>query len=197
MNLSYAARPEPVHQPHATPASAYTTERRLLARYRELLYAPSQDVEVLMVDVWGPLTEGQMYGTRTGNDGKIDRLDHLLPELLQLLRWDEQAPLVGLLEAGDLVGGIRELLRRERTLHQREPGTRRLANDESHAKAAGLGRLSREAYGRAQPLGEPLVLTPPPIDVPTPRKAGPLRASHRRTHRVGLGQQLAFWPVGA
>lgn len=195
MNLSYAARPEPVHAAHGTPASAYTTERRMLKQYTALLYAPTQDVEQLMTAVWGPLSEAQMYGTRAGNDGKVDQLDHLLPELLRLLRYDEQAPVAALLAAADLAGCIREVLRRKHTLLRREPDTRRLLSDESHAKAAGLGQLSREAYGRPQPLGEPLVLTPPPIAVPTPRRAGVLRASHRRARRAAYSQQLAFWPA--
>lgn len=131
------------------PASAYAREQRMLARYSDLLYGPEmEDVEVLMCRIWGPLTPLQMYG-KEGNEGRIDRLDYVVPDLIRLLRPDEQPPVEALLNAGDLPGAIRHLLSQERTLKKREHDPNLKLSD--NARTAGLGRLSSESYGKLHP----------------------------------------------
>lgn len=186
VNLTYATRPEPTHR--TTPASAYAREARMLTRYRELLYDANTDVEALMAQVWGPnLTERQKWGN-DGTDGRVDRLDYNVPDLLQRLKWDEQAEAEALLLEGNLLGCIRWVLAKERTLLQRENDPRLLLNDDWRLKAAGLGRLGREAYGH--PLGEPLVLTPAPI----PRLSVSRRGKRQAVRYHHLPSQLTFWP---
>lgn len=194
VNISYALRPEPAHHAQATPASAYTREQRLLRRYRELLYAPTCDVEQLIATVWGPhLTERQKWGLNDTH-GRVDHLDYNVPALLQRLRWDEQEAIGTLLAAGDLVGCIREALRLEHRLTQRENDPRLLLNDDWRLKAAGMGRLSREAYGH--PLGALLVLTPAPVPAPAPRLSVRRRVKRRAhvRHHHAPARQLCFWP---
>jgi hypothetical protein len=130
-----------------TPASAFTREQRMLARYYQLLYALPTDAEVLMNTIWGPgLSRKQMYGD-AATDGKIDRLDYAVPDLIKILLPKEQLPVEELLNAGDLVGTIRYLLTQERALTTREFPSK-APNDEGHARTAGLGYLSSVNYGR-------------------------------------------------
>lgn len=141
-----------------TPASAFTREQRMLARYYQLLYALPTDAEGLMNTIWGPgLTRKQMYGD-AATDGKIDRLDHAVPDLIKILLPDEQPPVEKLLNAGDLVGTIRYLLAQERALTTRELSSK-APNDEGHARAAGLGYLSSVNYGRQHPNQHHLSIT--------------------------------------
>ena len=205
--LSYALRPAPLS--HATPASAYARECRLQARYAALLYAPDCDPEVLMRQIWGPsLTHKQMYGSRAGNPGKIDRLDEEVPDAIRQLRPDEQGPIEQLLTAGDLVATVKKLLGQYRGGARRdtdprlseykhdqaradfEEDPRQYHNDGWRIKAAGLGRLTREAYGRPLDKEKPLVLTPPLVKL---RVQGRARRAHRvRFHHEPAGQ-LSFW----
>ena len=205
--LSYALRPAPLSQ--ATPGSAYTRERRLLASYAALLYAPTCDPEELMRQVWGPhLTPAQMYGSRAGNPGKIDRLDDEVPEAIKQLRPEEQEAIEALLLAGDLVGTVKRLLghyrggarrdtdprlseyKHEQTRAEWEEDPRQWHNDGWRIKAAGLGRLTREAYGRPLDREKPLVLTPPLVKL---RVQGRTKRTRRvRFHHEPAGQ-LSFW----
>ena len=209
MNLTYSPRPDSASQAHATPASAYTTERRLLARYTELLYAC--EPEQLMREVWGAqLSDAQMYGSRRGNPGRIDRLDEDVPELIRQLRPLEQAPIDELLAAGELVAAIKKLLgqyrggarrdtdprlseyKHNQTRADWEEDPRQWHNDGWRIKAAGMGKLSREAYGR--PLGKPLALTPPlpMLRVQRAHKRAPRK--RLQVHPLALAYQLSFWP---
>jgi hypothetical protein len=99
-----------------------------------------------------------MYGDKA-TDGKIDRLDHAVPDLIKILLPDEQQPVEKLLNAGDLIGTIRYLLAQERTLTTRELSWK-APNDEGHARAAGLGYLSSVNYGREHPNQHHLSITP-------------------------------------
>lgn len=215
MQLTYALRPEPAHH-EGTPASAYTRERRILEAYTAQLYA--QEPEALMRAVWGKkLTDRQMYGgellangriRRAHKPGRIDRLDEDVPDLIRQLRPDEQEPIEALLLAGDLVGCIKKLLgqyrggarrdtdarlseyKHDQTRADWEEDPRQYHNDGWRIKAAGLGRLTREAYGR--PLGKPLELTPPAPVLRVSAGRRKQRAHRVRFHHEPAGQ-LSFW----
>ena len=136
------------------PAASYALECRLVTAYTTLLYDPALDVEALMRRVWGAnLTPAQMYG-HACKQGRIDRLDYDMAELIRSLRPNEQTPLVKLLlgESPDLVAAVQHLLSLERMLHRRlkhHSGTRLC--DDRHAKAAGLGYSYERPAHRPEP----------------------------------------------
>ncbi|WP_125921827.1 hypothetical protein [Hymenobacter lapidarius] len=159
-----------------TRTQAYTRERRLLALYTRHLYALSTDTDALLLALFGPNLSAKRLAAAT------DRLDYDVPALLQKLRYEEQEEVLALLSADtpDLVAVARAVLRQERKLLQREP-LAVLLNDEPQYRAAGLGRLTSENYGRLRPgylpdlLPEPkqLVLVTLPRRKPAPRRVNP------------------------
>jgi len=162
-------------------------ERRLLKAYAALY-------QQQVASIWHPPTRraqavrllgGQLAPTQVRYAEQ--RLSQVMPELIQRLPPDLQAPLVALLlcEAPDLAAVVAHLVSLERHLNYREDDPRLKLSDH------GTNRLARQQYGR-RPLGEPLVLTP---WVPVPGKPARLR-THRRARaarRAAVGQ-LSLWP---
>lgn len=162
-------RPTPVAAGTGTPASAYARERRILTMYTALLYAATTDTAELITQVLGPKKPGKQMNAAE------DRLDYEVPELLERLRWDEQAEAEALLVAGDLAGCIRFALKLEWSLLKRErPNT--APDDTAHARAAGLGKISSQNYGKLHPgylfrLPEPTLVVRPMLRPKARRRA--------------------------
>jgi hypothetical protein len=193
-------RPAPI----AGLVSPWSTEQKLLKAYRRLLLAA--DLDELITATLGPKR------TATQREAADERLEYVMPELIQKLRPAQQGPLAELLlgESPDLVGAIRHLINLERNLTHRDEDPRLLLNDDARCKAAGLGRLTQANYHKphdpanpsarwlsrhkptAPPLGPPLVLTPAP---PTFRG---VRKSSRRPKAVMVcrGQLALPFPGG-
>lgn len=148
----YAHPSAPRHQPFysatVAPASAYALLHQLLAAYNEVLYT-WWSPETLYLACFGDIT------TRPTRNGQLpapsvvakrqqaieDRLGYEIPELLEHLSPEELTTAAQVFRECPLPGFVAHVLSLERMLHRRldEPCSMRL-NDESHAKAAGLGR---------------------------------------------------------
>ena len=148
----YAHPSAPRHQPFysatVAPASAYALLHQLLAAYNEVLYT-WWSPEALYLACFGDIATRP---TRTGQlpapsvitkrlQAIEDRLGYEIPELLEHLSPEELTTAAQVFRECPLPGFVAHVLSLERMLHRRldEPCSKRL-NDESHAKAAGLGR---------------------------------------------------------
>lgn len=179
-----------------TPCSSYTLERKLLRAYHALY---QQQVGSL----WHPATRlaaqvaalGGLDRAATRNGYAEARLTEAMPELIQRLTPAQQPELAALLltDAPDLAAVVQKLVQLERNLNYRDDDPRLRIPDDARLKAAGLGRLSQQQYGKPLPLGPPLELTSPPARVVlrTKKKAATRRASVPRLAPKG---QLALWP---
>lgn len=155
---SVSLRPTPIANGTApTPAAAYALEQRILRAYRRLLHQQTEEeyqqlVSELVQGVMKPRKTLSRADSRKLADAREERIYDDVPELIQLLRWDEQQPLADLLlcDTPDLAGAVTLVLSKERPLLQREapPAT---PDDAGHARAAGLGRLSSQNYGKLHP----------------------------------------------
>lgn len=176
-------RPTPLADGTGTPASAFARERRILSAYRLQLYAPTTDSDHLIAEVFGPRKPGKQLNAAE------ERLDYEVPELIERLHWDEQQQVEELLQQGALADCIRAVLKLERRLLQRE-APRTAPDDSGHARAAGLGRISSENYGRLHPGYL--------FRLPEPKAARPMLRPKRRRRKPAAflrpATQLTFWP---
>lgn len=185
----YAHPSAPRHQPFysatVAPASAYALLHQLLAAYKEVLYT-WWNPEALYLACFGDIA------TRPTRNGQLpaqsvitkrlqaieDRLGYEIPELLEHLTPEELATAAQVFRECPLPGFVAHVLSLERMLHRRldEPCSKRL-NDESHAKAAGLGKdySQRTAH---HPAAAPcachqpdLALSPLVLSLPAPATA--------------------------
>lgn len=125
-----------------TPASAYARERRILKAYKAQLFAA--DLDALLLECFPDKRTLKQIAAAE------DRLQYEVPELIEKLQWDEQPAIEAMLTEGDLVGTIRAVLTLERVLLQREqPNT--APDDLGHIKAAGMGCISSQNYGKLHP----------------------------------------------
>lgn len=206
----------PRFAPAAGLVSPWSTQQKLLKAYRQLLFAA--DLDQLISATLGPKR------TQTQRDAADERLEHVMPELIQKLRPAQQMPLVELLlgESHDLVAAIAYLIGLERNLTHRDEDPRLLLNDDARCKAAGLGRLTQANYHKPHdpanpsarwlsrnkaavvvpevskapelPAAPPFVLTPWP---PAPVFRGVRKASRRpRPVPVCRGQLALPFPGG-
>jgi hypothetical protein len=181
-------RPAPI----AGLVSPYVLEQKLLRAYSRLLLAA--DLDQLITATLGPKR------TQTQREAADERLEYVMPELIQKLWPEQQAPLAELLlgESPDLASAITYLISLERNLTHRDEDPRLNINDDARLKAAGLGRLTQANYRKTHdpanpsarwlnrnkqvvpvslPLGPPLVLTP------APAATGKFRGTRKRTSR--------------
>jgi hypothetical protein len=188
-------RPAPI----AGLVSPYVLEQKLLRAYSRLLLAA--DLDQLITATLGPKR------TQTQREAADERLEYVMPELIQKLWPEQQAPLAELLlgESPDLASAITYLISLERNLTHRDEDPRLNINDDARLKAAGLGRLTQANYRKThdpanpsarwlsrnkqmpQPLGPPLVLTPAPAATAKFRGTRK-RTSRRPTQPVCRGQ---------
>lgn len=182
-----------------TSAKSWALEQKLLRAYRRLLFAA--DLDALIDACFGP----KLSPAR--REKADERLEHAMPELLQKLTPDEQAPFAEWLlgESPNLVAAVQELAKRENGLWRRDTDPRLNDNgDDWKVKPAGLGKFRQPLAGTAlkqhllnkptpPPLGPPLVLTPwPPV---APKFRG-VRAKHKPQVRVSPRQLVLPFLAG-
>lgn len=187
----------------ACPASAYTLECRMLKEYTRALYSLDTDTDALVAQLFGPDLTRRRY------ESALDRLDEDLPELIRLLRGKEQRTIAALLlDNHDLPGFIQAILTLDRGngLKKREHDVnlKPTARDESLAKAAGIGHISRDVYGRpqpAKPAPAPVIVPPAPqmvyllpVAQVQPKVEPRPRPLHRPKYRAANPAQLSLWP---
>lgn len=201
--------PAPHSAPVAGLTSPWSTEQKLLKAYRRLLLAA--DLDALITATLGPKR------TATQREAADERLEHVMPELIQKLRPAQQGPVAEMLlgESPNLVGAIRHLIGLERNLTHRDDDPRLLLNDDARLKAAGMGHLTQANYRKvhdpanpsarwlgkqklpvppaAAPVGPPLVLTPWPL---VALKFRGTRRSPRKRAPVLRGQLALPFPGG-
>ncbi|MCC3159694.1 hypothetical protein LJ737_20805 [Hymenobacter sp. 15J16-1T3B] len=165
-----------------TPASAYAREQRILKAYKRQLFAA--DLDALLLQCFPDKRTAKQLAAAE------DRLQYEVPELIEKLTWEEQPAIEALLLAGDFVGCVFAVLKLERTLLQREqPNT--APKDDGHAKAAGLGKISSENYGKLHPG---YLFRLPPVK-PKPTQPKLRSARRRRAHNpLNDGRQMTLWP---
>lgn len=170
---------------------AYAREQRLLRAYTQHLYALTTDTDALIAACFGEGLSGKRL------DAAYERLDEDVPELIRSMRYDEQEEVELLLRTPCfhcLVKIVGLVLKQERKLIQREP-VQVLLNDEPQYRAAGLGRITSENYGRLRPGCLPDLLPAPKQLVVV---ALPKRASRpRRVNPWVQGSLFGFGAVGS
>lgn len=171
--------PYPRPAPIAGSVSPYVLECRMLKAYNRLLR--NCDLDQLITDAFGPKLSPSKAAAAD------ERLEYAIPELIQKLAPDQQAPIAALLvsEAPDLAAAVRELVKLENGLWRRDDDPRLRINDDARMKAAGMGHLSKAIYGNTK-LGPPLVLEPLVV-----RKPVQLRTKKRR---VARHRAVFYWP---
>jgi len=188
-------RCHPFYTPNVTPGHAYALLHQLLAAYNEVLYT-WWNPEALYLACFGdlmtrPTRNGQLPAPRVITkrlQAIEERLGYEVPELLEYLQPVELETAAAIFCAQPLPAFILHVLSLERMLHRRldEPCDKRL-NDESHAKAAGLGKGERSTSRTVESVRihepessadkQPLVLTLPALTVV--RQLAPVKCTAR------------------
>ncbi|NVO33224.1 hypothetical protein [Hymenobacter lapidiphilus] len=196
-------RPTPLAAGTApTPAAAYALEQRLLRAYtsalKQLTEQQYQSLVATLVapgGVMAPRRKPSRPDSVKLRDAREERIYDDVPELIRCFRPDEQPALALLLlpmgtNPLDLAGAVSLVLTQERRMLQREAPSQTLhrlsdaaravgavtLDDAAHCRAAGLGRISSQNYGRLHPgylfrLPEPKVAQPKPTRRTAPRRA--------------------------
>jgi hypothetical protein len=195
--------PTPRPAPGGGLVSPWSTQQKMLKAYRRLLFAA--DLDALITATLGPKR------TQTQLEAADERLEHVMPELIQKLRPAQQEPLTKLLlgEAPDLEAAIRYLISLERNLTHRDEDPRLLLNDDARSKAAGLGRLTKASYHKPHDPANPSArwlsrnkpaapsLGPPPTPwPPMPVFVGTSKPSRSKVAQVYQGQLSLSFPGG-
>ncbi|GAB3303571.1 hypothetical protein [Hymenobacter tenuis] len=168
-----------------TPASAYALEQDLKKAYREVS-REWWDLDRLILACFGPRTGKRLAAAE-------DRLQYEVPELLERMSPAELQVAAHVFCQGTLVGFIWHVLSQERTIQHRlgEGNCSTRLSDDSHAKAAGLGK-SKPARKKTKPVVQ---RTPTPAPVKTaPRPALRVQHSPRYWSQVRQQSQLSLWP---
>jgi hypothetical protein len=196
-------QPRPASVAGPIPASAYVLECKMLRAYDRLLRAA--DLDSLIAACFGERLSASKAAAAD------ERLQYAMPELLQKLKPEQQAPFAEWLlgEAPDLPAAVRELIRLENALHRPQPLNTK--EDNWRVKAAGMGKcraplkgdaIRRHQEGKAMQrhlqqkaveapkLGPPLVLEPliPAKVTLRTKKRG------RRKPLLVSQWQYAIWP---
>jgi hypothetical protein len=184
-----------------TPASAYARQQHLLEAYTEVLYT-WWDPEALYLACFGDLaarpTKSGTPPTARAITKRIqaaeDRLGYEVPELIERLTPEELEAAATVFCEQTLAHFILHILGQERTVqHRLQDGncSTRLSDD-SHAKAAGLGKARPKAAVKPTVQRAPVpVITQKTSARPALRVQ---KHSPRYWSRVRKHSQLSIWP---
>lgn len=164
-------------------AAAYTLTRQLLDAYTEQLYGWWSPEDLYLACFGDYATRPTRKGTppppymvHKREQVLEDRVGYELPELLERMSLEELQRAASVLLTETLPHFILHVLGQERTIQHRlsEPASARL-RDESHAKAAGLGKPRPV---KKAPAVRPVAVRAAPAPRPTVRAVPVLRVAH-------------------